>query len=599
VRKTATCGQLRLTDAGKTVTLMGWVHRRRSHGGLIFIDLRDRWGITQVVFNPAISAAAMEVADACRPEYVLAVEGTVERRPAGMENPNLATGEIELVARSAEILNPARTPPFPINEPAEIDEFLRLKYRYLDLRRDPMRFNLELRHRAVRFLREWFSQRDFLEIETPILTKETPGGAREFVVPSRIHPGSFYALPQSPQQYKQLLMVAGIERYFQIARCFRDEDLRADRGIEFTQLDLEMSFVDQEDILQITEACLTDLVEAVSNKKLAFRPFPRLTYREAMERYGSDKPDLRFGMEIHDISELAAGSDFRVFNAVLEGGGAVKAIVAAGCAGYSRREIDELTRVATAAGAKGVIPLAITADGFHSPLTRFFTGDRLSAIAQRLGARPGDLILIIADAPETAAVALGELRLEIGRRLGLLDPGVLAFAWIIEMPAFEWNAERNAWQAKHHQFTSILEADLPYLESDPGRVRAKQYDIVCNGYELGGGSIRIHRRELQERIFRLIGMTDAEVTEKFGHLLEAFEFGTPPHGGIAVGIDRLTMLLAGRDSIREMIAFPKTQSATEPMTGAPTPIDPAELAVLHLRVIDPEDAPSGEGGGHP
>lgn len=588
VHKTITCGQLRLGDVGKTVTLMGWVNRRRSHGALIFIDLRDRWGISQVVFNPERSREAMAVAEEARPEYVLAVEGIVEARPPGMVNPNIATGEIEVVATGATILNPAKTPPFPINEPAEVDEYLRLKYRYLDLRRQPMTENLILRHQAVRFIREWFSERDFVEVETPILTKETPGGAREFVVPSRLHPGRFYALPQSPQQYKQLLMVAGIERYFQIARCFRDEDLRADRGLEFTQLDVEMSFVDQEDVLEITEDCLTALADTIGGKRILTRPFPRLTYAEALERYGTDKPDLRFDLEIQDITALAGGSDFRVFNAVLESGGKVKAIVAPGSAGYSRREIEDLTRIAIGAGAKGMVPLAVTPAGFHSPLTRFFEEGRLRQIATTLGANPGDLILIVADAPEVVAAALGALRLEMGRRLGLLDPSVLAFCWITEMPAFEWNAERSTWQAKHHQFTSVLEEDLPYLESDPGRVRAKQYDIVCNGYELGGGSIRIHRRELQERVFRVIGMTDAEATEKFGHLLEAFEYGTPPHGGIAVGVDRLTMLLAGRDSIREMIAFPKTQSATEPMTGAPTPISPEELAILHLAITSDE-----------
>jgi len=584
VLKTTTCGAIGIQDVGKTVTLMGWVNRRRSHGGLIFVDLRDRWGVTQVVFNPTVAAEAMAVAEDSRPEYVLSIEGVVEARPAGMVNPNLATGDVEVLARAAQVLNSARTPPFPINEPAEVDEFLRLKYRYLDLRREFMRQNLELRHRAVRFIREWFSDHDFLEVETPILTKETPGGAREFVVPSRVHPGEFYALPQSPQQYKQLLMVAGIERYFQIARCFRDEDLRADRGLEFTQLDVEMSFVDQEDVWCVAETCLTELVEQVGGKKLLFRPFPRLTFADAIDRYGTDKPDLRFGIEIQNLTDLAGGTEFRVFNSVLESRGQIKAVVAPDCAGYSRREIEDLTRVATGAGAKGVVPLALTPTGFHSPLTRFFGQERLQEIVDRLAAHPGDLVLIVADAPDAVASALGELRLDLGRRLGLMDPNVLAFAWLIAVPAFEWNVERNNWQAKHHQFTSMLEEDLPYLASEPGRVRAKQYDVVCNGYELGGGSIRIHQRELQERVFRVIGMSDEEASEKFGHLLEAFEFGTPPHGGIAVGIDRLTMLLAGQDSIREMIAFPKTQSATEPMTGAPTALSPAELAVLHLAV---------------
>jgi aspartyl-tRNA synthetase len=572
------------------VVLKGWVNRRRSHGGLIFVDLRDRWGITQVVFNPSVAPDAMPVADEARAEYVLEIEGVVELRPEGMVNPNLETGQIEVLAHAARVLNAARTPPFPINEPAEIDELTRLKYRYLDLRREPMQRNLRLRHQAVRFMREWLSEREFLEVETPILTKETPGGAREFVVPSRIHPGSFYALPQSPQQYKQLLMVAGIERYFQIARCFRDEDLRADRGLEFTQLDVELSFVDQEDIWSLTETLLTELVERVGGKQLLFRPFPRLTFAEAMARFGTDKPDLRFGIEIADLDGLVAGTEFRVFNAAIESGERVMAIAAPGCAGYSRREIDDLTRLATGAGAKGIVPIALGPEGVRSPLTRYFSAQQLEAIARRVGAQPGDLILVVADAFETAVTALGELRLELGRRLGLLDPNVLAFAWVTEMPAFEWNAERNAWQAKHHQFTAPLDEDLEQLESETGRVRAKQYDVVCNGYELGGGSIRIHQRQVQERIFRLIGMTDAEARQKFGHLLEAFEFGTPPHGGIAVGIDRLTMLLAGQDSIREMIAFPKTQSATEPMTGSPSFVGPRELAELHLEVTALEPA---------
>ena len=586
--KTTTCGGLRAEDVGKTVTLNGWVNRRRSHGGLIFIDLRDRWGVTQVVFNPEVSSEAMAVAEEARPEFVLTITGVVEPRPEGMVNPNIATGRIEVLAKSAEVLNTAKTPPFPINEPAEVDEYLRLKYRYLDLRREQMQRNLRLRSQAVRFLRDWFYDHEFVEVETPILTKETPGGAREFLVPSRVHPGSFYALPQSPQQYKQLLMVAGIERYFQIARCFRDEDLRADRGLEFTQLDVEMSFVDQEDVWEVAETCITELVDSVGGKRLKFRPFKRLTFADAMDKYGSDKPDLRFGMEITNISDLVGGTEFRVFNAVLESGGAIKAIAARGSAGLTRREIDDLTRLATGAGAKGLVPLALLPEGYRSPLTKFMEDARLQKIADRLGATTGDMIFIVADAFETSSVALGEVRLEMGRRLGLMDPDELAFAWVTEMPMFEWNEDRASWQAKHHQFTAPINEDVPLLVAEPGRVRAKQYDVVCNGYELGGGSIRIHRREVQEQVFRLIGMTDEEARDMFGHLLEAFEYGTPPHGGIALGIDRLTMLLAGETSIREMIAFPKTQSATEPMTGAPSRVSPNEIDVLHIQVTSGE-----------
>ena len=595
MRKTHTCGELRLEDVGKTVTLMGWVHRRRTHGGLTFIDLRDRWGLIQCIFNPRVSQEAHALANDTRLEYVIAVTGKVEPRPAGTENPNLPTGQVEVLVQNGSILNPSKTPPFYINEEVEIDELLRLRYRYLDLRRERMRNNLLLRDRTLSCIRQWLHERGFIEVETPILSNETPGGARSYLVPSRLQAGSFYALPQSPQQYKQLLMVAGVERYFQIARCFRDEDQRADRQPEFTQLDLEMSFVDQEDVLSLIESLFIELVPAVCDREITTIPFPRLTYEQSIESYGNDKPDMRFGLLLTDLTDLAPGSGFRVFEAALEAGGRVKGIRGPGMAAYTRREADELTSFVRARGAKGLVTIALTPEGIKSPLTKFMGEEQLRAIVERLEGETGDLLLLVADEPDVVATALGDLRLEIGRRLGLLDRNKLAFAWIVETPLLEWNAEEGQWQAKHHQFTAPMDEDIPLLDTDPGAVRAKQYDIVCNGYEVGGGSIRIHRRELQAKIFRLLGMSDQEANDLFGHLLEAFEYGTPPHGGIAPGIDRLVMLLAGEDNIREVIPFPKTQSATEPMTGAPTPVSEKRLQELHIKVEEeaPQPAPRG------
>ena len=584
--KTHNCGELRPANTGQTVTLAGWVHRRRDHGALIFLDLRDRSGIVQVTCDAQHSPEAHAVLSTVRSEYVIQVQGVVQSRPAGLTNPNLPTGEIEVVAQEAQVLNAARTPPFYINEDVEVDEALRLKYRYLDLRRPVMQHNILLRHRVVKLIRDYLDQRDFLEIETPMLIKTTPEGARDYVVPSRVHPGQFYALPQSPQQLKQLLMVAGYERYFQIARCFRDEDLRADRQPEFTQLDLEMSFVDSEDIMALIEPLYTSLVETLGNKPIMRKPFPVLTYDEAMARYGSDKPDLRFGMELVDLSELVAGSAFKVFTSAVAAGGQVKAIVAPGCAGFSRRQVDDLSEQAKRFGAKGLVWIARKEEGkVKSPIAKFLREETLAGIFERTGAKVGDLVLIVADTDHgVVARSLGELRLALGHQLGLVRQDVHAMCWVVEFPLLEWSEQEGRWTAMHHPFTSALDEDWPLLETDPGRVRAKAYDLVMDGWEVGGGSIRIHRREQQQAMFRALGIGQQEAEEKFGHLLEAFEFGAPPHGGIATGIDRTVAILAGTSSIREVIAFPKTASATDLMLKSPSEISPAQLQELHLAV---------------
>jgi aspartyl-tRNA synthetase len=599
--KTETCGELTVEHIGQRVTLAGWVNRRRDHGGLIFIDLRDRFGVTQVTIDSETAAAAHAIANQARNEFVLQIEGVVQARPAGQENPNLPTGAIEVVADRVAILNSAKTPPFLISGSVEeADEALRLKFRYLDLRRPRMQANLMLRHRIVRFIREFLSARDFMEIETPILLKSTPEGARDFIVPSRLHTHEFYALPQSPQQLKQLLMVAGIERYFQIARCFRDEDLRADRQPEFTQLDLEMSFVNAADICALIEEMLITLCGEISPKRIMQTPFPVITYAEAMDKYGIDRPDLRFGQTLFDLGDSVRHSGFGVFTNALAAGGQVKGVVYPGGATLSRREIDELTDYVKQFGAKGLAWIRVNAgpdgdgryapDALHSQITKFFTSQELSQIVAASGAKAGDLILIIADKPAVVAQSLYNLRMEIGRRAELIDPNLLAFCWVIDFPLLEYSEEENRWQAVHHPFTSARDEDWAQLESQPGRVLAKAYDVILNGWEIGGGSIRIHRSELQDRLFAVLGLSREEVEAQFGHLLEAFQYGAPPHGGIALGIDRVVALFAEATSIRDVIAFPKTAAGADLMVNAPSPVNEQQLTELHI-MLRPERTP--------
>ena len=583
--RTHTCGELNTENIGQNVTLAGWVNRRRDHGGLVFLDIRDRYGITQVICDPERSPEAHGVASELRSEYVVQVSGTVVPRLPGTENPNLSTGAIEVAADRIVVLNPSRTTPFPISDNISVDESLRLKYRYLDLRRPSMRDNVILRHRVVKAIRDYLDERDFLEIETPILMKSTPEGARDYLVPSRLYPGEFYALPQSPQQLKQLLMVAGMDRYFQIARCFRDEDQRADRQPEFTQLDLEMSFVSEEDVMSLIEGLLVFLIETTTNKHIKQQPFPRLSYAEAMDRYGTDHPDLRFDLPLVEISDLAAAGNFGVFQNALAANGIVKGIRVPGAAGYSRKEIEELTEFARVLGAKGLVTLSISPTGeVKSPLTKFMSGDEVQAIIDRLQGGPGDLLLFIADSAKVANDVLFRLRVRLAERLQLIDPNEMALCWVVDFPLLHYDEEGQRYEAEHNPFSGMDEAHIERLDTDPLHVRAKQYDIICNGYEIGGGSVRINVAELQRKVFMLMKLEPEQIEEQFGHMLEAFEYGAPPHGGIALGIDRLVMLFADVDNIREVIAFPKTQSALDLMMNAPSPVDEKQLRELHLQV---------------
>lgn len=588
LKRTHMAGVLTENDIDKNVVLMGWVNIRRDLGGVIFVDLRDRSGIVQVVFDQDYSSEAFKIAEKLRNEYVIAVKGEVRKRPVENINPKIPTGKIEVFVKKIKILSKAQTPPFAIDDNIKVDEGLRLKYRYLDLRRSVMQKNLIIRSKATKAVRDFLDKEGFLEIETPMLTKSTPEGARDYLVPSRVHPGKFYALPQSPQIFKQILMLSGMERYFQIVRCFRDEDLRADRQPEFTQIDIEMSFVDVEDVLEINERMIAHVFKTVKGIDVQL-PFPRISYNEAMEKYGSDKPDLRFGMEIVDISNEVADSEFKVFSGAVKKGGMVKGINAKGCASFSRREIDGLVDFVKQFGAKGLAWIVVTDEGVKSPIEKFLSPQEIDALISKMEAESGDLLLFVADVPKIVYEAMGRLRLEIAQRLNLINKEEYKFAWIINFPLLEYDQDEKRYVAMHHPFTSPVEEDIPLLDKNPEKVRAKAYDLVLNGVELGGGSIRIHSTELQEKMFQVLGFTKQEAWDRFGFLMEAFKYGTPPHGGIAYGLDRLVMFLAETENIRDVIAFPKTQNAACLMTGAPSEVNVKQLQELHIKVEEIEN----------
>ncbi len=582
-KRTHTCGELRASDVAQTVTLNGWVHRRRDHGGVVFIDLRDRYGITQVVIDPQTMQADQGAVASVRNEFVLSLTGAVQTRPDGTRNPNLPTGDVEVHAAGMRILSVTKTPPFDLNNPdLEVDEAIRLRYRYLDLRRAEMQQNMALRHRLIKAVRDYMDAEGFWEIETPILLKSTPEGARDYLVPSRVHGGNFYALPQSPQQLKQLLMVSGMDRYFQIARCFRDEDPRADRQPEFTQLDIEMAFVERDDVMDVIERLYLQLADTLSDKTVQTRPIPRIPFAEAMEKYGCDTPDLRFGLELVDVSDLAQNTEFRVFKDVVAKGGIVKGVRAPGCGDYSRKQVDEFTTLARSLGAKGLVSIAVDDEGLRSPVLQHLGEAAASRIAGALEAEPGDLALIVADQPDVTNAVLARLRLEIGDRLGLRDPNTLAFCWLVDFPLFEWDEDESRWSFVHNPFCGPFPEDEDLVESDPGSARSLQYDLVCNGWEIGGGSVRAHKRDLLEKIWLTMGFTPDQIDEQIGHMLEAFSFGVPPHGGIAMGLDRTIAIFADEDSIRQVIAFPKNQQAVDLMTQAPSPVSDAQLEEVHL-----------------